>query len=84
MTAILDTSLLFALSDQSDRNHQQVLAVPQNTNETLVLPVVVLPIICYLIASRLGHQTMRQFVAGVTPNAVQVESTMIEDLSWIQ
>ena len=55
MTAILDTSFLFALTDQSDRNHQRVLAVAQSVSEPLVLPVVVLPEVCYLIASRLGH-----------------------------
>jgi uncharacterized protein len=55
MKAILDTSFLFALTDQSDLNHQRVLDVVQRTNERLVLPVVVLPEICYLIASRLGH-----------------------------
>jgi hypothetical protein len=55
MTAILDTSFLFALTDQGDRNHQQVLAVAQSVNEPLVLPVVILPKVCYLIASRLGH-----------------------------
>ena len=49
MTALLDTSFLFALTDQSDRNHQQVLAVAQRANEPLVLPVVVLPEVCYLI-----------------------------------
>lgn len=67
MTAILDTSFLFALTDQGDRNHQRVLAVAQSVNETLVLPVVVLPVVCYLIASRLGHQAMRRFVSSVTP-----------------
>jgi uncharacterized protein len=80
MTAILDTSFLFALTDQSDRNHQRVLAVAQRTNEQLVLPVVVLPEICYLIASRLGHPAMRQFMASMTPDAVQVESVTSEDL----
>jgi predicted nucleic acid-binding protein len=58
MTGILDTSFLFALTDQSDRNHQPVLAIAQSVNALLVLPVVVLPEICYLIASRLGHQVM--------------------------
>jgi uncharacterized protein len=80
VTAILDTSFLFALTDQSDRNHQRVLAVAQRTNERLVLPVVVLPEICYLVASRLGHQAMRQFMASMTPDAVQVESVTTEDL----
>ncbi|MCW6037012.1 PIN domain-containing protein [Spirulina subsalsa FACHB-351] len=81
MTAILDTSFLFALTDRSDRNHQRVLTVAQNTNERLVLPVVVLPEICYLVASRLGHQAMRRFVASMTPDAVQIESLTPEDLT---
>jgi uncharacterized protein len=80
MTAILDTSFLFALTDQSDRNHQRVLAIAQSANEKLVLPVAVLPEICYLIASRLGHNAMRRFVASMTPDAVQVEPTTTEDL----
>lgn len=80
MTAILDTSFLFALTDQSDLNHQRVLAVAQGVTERLVLPVAVLPEICYLIASRLGHLAMRRFVSSVTPEAVQVESLTAEDL----
>jgi predicted nucleic acid-binding protein len=80
MTAILDTSFLFALTDQSDRHHQRVLAVAQSVNEPLVLPVAVLPEICYLIASRLGHQAMRRFVSSMTPNTVQVEPLILEDL----
>jgi hypothetical protein len=80
MTAILDTSFLFALTDQGDRNHQRVLAVAQSINEPLVLPVAVLPEICYLIASRLGHQAMRRFVSSVTPERIQVKSVITEDL----
>ncbi|MDY7049243.1 MAG: hypothetical protein RPG89_11665 [Microcystis panniformis WG22] len=68
MTAILDTSFLFALTDQGDRNHQRVLAIAQSVNEPLVLPVVVLPESCHLIASRLGHQAMRRFVSSMTPD----------------
>jgi predicted nucleic acid-binding protein len=80
MTALLDTSFLFALTDQSDRNHQRVLTIAQSVNEPLVLPVVVLPEVCYLIASRLGHQAMCRFVASMTPGTVQVESVTVEDL----
>lgn len=80
MTAILDTSFLFALTDQSDRNHQQVLTVAQSVSEPLVLPAVVLPEVCYLIASRLGHQAMRRFISNMTPDTVQVESVTTEDL----
>lgn len=84
MTAILDTSFLFSLTDQSDRNHQRVLAIAQTVNEPLVLPVVVLPEVCYLIASRLGHQAMRHFVSSMTPDAVQVESPTTKDLVRVQ
>jgi len=80
MTAVLDTSFLFALTDQSDRNHHRVLTVAQMVNEQLVLPVVVLPEICYLIASRLGHLAMRRFVASMVPDVVQIESITPEDL----
>ena len=80
MTAILDTSFLFALTDQNDRNHERVLAVAQSSNENLVLPIAVLPEICYLIASRLGHQVMRYFVSSLTTQAVSVESVTLEDL----
>jgi len=80
ITTILDTSFLFALTDQSDLNHQRVLAVAQGVNEPLVLPVVVLPEIRYLITSRLGHQAMRRFVSSMTPDAVQVEPVIPENL----
>ena len=55
MTALLDTSFLFALTDKSDRNYQRVVSVIQTLDEPLILPTVVLPEVCYLIASRLGH-----------------------------
>jgi predicted nucleic acid-binding protein len=80
MTAILDTSFLFALTDQGDRNHSRVLAVAQTVNEPLILPTVVLPEICYLITSRLGHKAMRQFVSNLTASATQLEALLLEDL----
>ncbi len=79
MTAILDTSFLFALTDQSDRNHNKVLAIIQNVNEPLILPIVVLPEISYLLASRLGHKTMRHFVSSLATSTVQVEQVVLED-----
>ena len=80
MTAILDTSFLFALTDRSDRNHERVSAFAQSINEVLILPTVVMPEICYLIASRLGYQPMLRFVSSITTTTVQVESTTVEDL----
>jgi uncharacterized protein len=84
MTAILDTSFLYALTDRSDRNHGRVLAVAQSVNEGLILPVSVLPEICYLIASRLSHPAMRQFVSNLTNQTVQIESITAADLVRVQ
>ena len=78
MTAILDTSFLFALADKSDRNHKRVSTFAQSIDEPLILPVAVLPEICYLMASRFEHQTMRHFVSSTT--TVTIESTTAADL----
>jgi uncharacterized protein len=81
MTAILDTSFLFALTDQNDRNHARVLAVARTLNEPMLLPTVVLPEVCYLISSRLGHRIMRQFITDLTISATQLESLSTIDLA---
>jgi len=83
MTAILDTSFLFALTDNSDRNHARVLALAQTISEPLVLPTVVLPEVCYLIASRLGHQTMRRFLLQLAASNTQLKTLSPKDLERV-
>lgn len=83
MTAILDTSFLFALADRSDRNHDRVLDIAKTIGEPLLLPSVVLPEICYLISSRLGHQAMRQFLANLAISATPIEPMTATDLARI-
>lgn len=80
MTGILDTSFLFALTDRADRNHLRVLEIAQRTNESLVLPAVVLPEICYLISSRLGHYIMCRFVANLITESVPIVNLTPKDL----
>jgi predicted nucleic acid-binding protein len=83
MTVILDTSFLFALTDQADRNHNRVLTIAQNMDEPLLLPSVVLPEICYLVASRLGHQPMRRFLSNLVASDTQIEPMMATDLERV-
>jgi predicted nucleic acid-binding protein len=84
MTVIIDTSFLFALTDRADRNHSHVLAVAQSTSsETLLLPSVVIPEVCYLIASRLGHHAMRKFLANLVISGIQVEQLTSVDLERV-
>ncbi len=83
MTVIVDTSFLFALTDQGDRNHARVLAVAGAINEPLIIPAVVLPEVCYLIASRLGHQAMRHFLANLAASDTQIETLTLTDLERV-
>ncbi len=84
MTVILDTSFLFALTDRRDRNHVRVLEAIRTLQANPVLPDVVLPEICYLLASRLGHQAMRQFMRRLDPTQVRIEPLKPDDLLRIQ
>lgn len=83
MTVILYTSFLFALTDGGDRNHARVLAVAAAINEPLILPAVVLPEVCYPIASRLGHQAMRHFLALLVASDTQLETLTLTDLERV-
>ena len=83
MTAILDTSFLFALTDLSDRNHVRVLSIAQTIDEPLLLPSVVLPEVCYLISSRLGYQAMRKFLASLSISDIQIEPLTAIDLERV-
>jgi predicted nucleic acid-binding protein len=72
MKAVLaDTSFLFALANCKDRNHNRVLNVAQTLSDTLIIPSSVLPEICYLIASRLGHSRMRSFLTELNNRLVR-------------
>lgn len=83
MTAILDTSFLFALSNHRDRNHARVLSIAQTLSEPLILPSVVLPEVCYLLASRLGHQAMRSFLKNLASSDTAIENLIAGDVQRI-
>ncbi len=75
MNVLLDTSFLFALADASDRNDARVLDVARNLTASLILPLPVLPEVCYLLASRLGHAVMRRFL-----NELATSDTVLEPI----
>ena len=74
MPTIADTGYLFALADTKDTHHQSVLEVARTVSDTIILPVTVLPEICYLLDSRLGHDAMRQFLARLQAGPMFIES----------
>ncbi len=80
MTAIIDTSFLFALTNRNDKNHEACLTVAQQMRGRFILPMSVLPEIAYLLDSRLGHHVMREFIAQVQQPAWTLTPVTEKDL----
>ena len=80
MTALIDTSFLFALTNRNDASHQACADVAKTINERLIVPITVLPEAAYLIDVRMGHHIMQQFVEQMTRPAWGIEQIQQNDL----
>jgi predicted nucleic acid-binding protein len=78
-TVLVDTSGVFALSDRRSKSHHAVAAVFDNPAYNFVLPAPVLPEVCYLIATRLGHGAMRSFTAQLVATSPPIENLTASD-----
>lgn len=83
MTAILDTSFLLALTNTKDHNHSRVLNTARSLSDSLMLPISVLPEVCYLIASRLGHAALRRFLKELVASDTILEPITLFDLERV-
>ena len=81
MAAIADTGFLFALVNTQDEHHRKVINVVRRLSEPVILSLTVLPEICYLLDTRLGHPSMRQFVANVLTGAMELTSLNKTDIA---
>ncbi len=66
MSVLLDTGIVFAYYDRSDRWHAKARAVLRAEARGLILPAPVIPEIDHLLGTRLGHESRRTFYAGIT------------------
>lgn len=81
MTALIDTSFLFALANRADRSHAVCAQAARDLTEQLVVPITVLPEAAYLMDARLGHHVMRQFVRQTLQAGWLVETPSLDDLA---
>lgn len=80
MAAILvDTGILYAMADIDDAWHEPVKVFLQNTTETLLVPVTVLPEICYLLNNHLGQESERKLIASIIQGEFRIEGLTHED-----
>jgi predicted nucleic acid-binding protein len=83
MPTIADTGFLFALGNIRDVHHDRALDTARTLSDTIILPVTVLPEICYLLDSRLGHDVMREFLIRLQAGPMLIEPVSKIDLPCV-
>lgn len=59
---LVDTGILYAAADADDDWHDRARELLTSTSEPLLVPVTVLPEVCYLLHTRLGPEVELLFV----------------------
>ncbi|MFL5796714.1 MAG: type II toxin-antitoxin system VapC family toxin [Actinomycetota bacterium] len=72
MALIVDTSVVFASIDRSDRDYARCRALLEESSEALTLPSPVLPEIDYLVGRNVGRGVMVQLLRNIELGALQV------------
>lgn len=65
MSLLLDTGIVYAYYDRSDRWHGRAKAVIQRESHGLVIPAPAVPEIDHLLGARLGQRSRLTFYAGI-------------------
>jgi uncharacterized protein len=77
---IADTGPLYALIDRSDAWHKRVAAWWAEQTHTVVVPVTVLPEVCYLLQTRIGAAAEHAFVRAVANGEFEIEPIESADI----
>lgn len=81
MTVVADTGPLYALVDADDAWHERVVEWWRANREPIVVPVCVLPEVCYLLHTRISPQAEAAFVRAVAKEEFVVEPLEPEDVT---
>jgi predicted nucleic acid-binding protein len=80
VTIVADTGPLYALIDSDDAWHERVIEWWSANSSPIVVPVTVLPEICYLLRSRISTEAEAAFVRAVEAGEFVVEPIDQEDI----
>lgn len=80
MSVIADTGPLYALIDSSDVWHERVVEWWRNNADEILVPVCVLPEVCYLLHQRISHAAESAFVRAIANGDFAVEPLETEDV----
>ena len=73
MPLLLDTGILYALADRKDSWHRRSRDLVERTGEALIVPVTVVPEVCYLMRERLGAAAELRFVESLAAEELALE-----------
>lgn len=81
MTVVVDTGALYALVDASDAWHKRVVAWWRSNREPTIVPVCVLPEVCYLLHTRISPRAEAALVRSVANGEFVVEPLESGDIT---
>lgn len=65
---LLDTGILYAAYDRSDRWHTRAAKIIRSEKDGLIVPAPVIPELDYLLGKRLGREAREALYEGITGN----------------
>ena len=83
MTAIVDAGVLYALVDSADPSHSRAVRAIESEPEAIVVPLVVLPEVCYLIGSRIGWAEEMSFLRYLADSDWRLEPLVDADVERV-
>lgn len=83
MAILLDTSCLYALLDKDDRHHKSTVSFVERTQETLLVPDVILPEISYLVNKYLKVEVEVKLLSSIKAGELALETFLPADLERI-
>ena len=72
MSVLLDTGIVYAYYDRSDRWHERARALIAAEQRGLILPAPIIPEVDHLLGVRLGAKSRQTFYAGIAAGAYLV------------
>ena len=76
---LIDTSCLLAMVDAASTYHSATLAIIRSKRYERIIPAPVLPEVSYLLAKRMGHATLRSFIATIATEKPQIADLVQHD-----
>lgn len=76
---LVDTGILYAMADIDDDWHKPIKVFLKTTKDILIVPITVLPEICYLLNTHLGHEAERRLISSIIQGELRIEGLTNDD-----